>query len=333
MICGHCFLVQLEQSVDPSRIFSQYAYFSSNSDSWLQHARRYARTAIEGFNLGNASQVIEIASNDGYLLQHFVAEGIPCLGIEPARNVAQLAIDNGIPTKVAFLSQTLAKTLYDDVGQANLLIGNNVLAHVPALDDFISALKILLKPQGVLTMEFPHLLSLIKGNQFDTIYHEHYSYLSLYFVTHAFAEHGLTVFDVDKLKSHGGSLRIFAHHQSNHALAVTQRVQTLNEQELEFGVNRLHACGDFSQRVHETKRKLLAFLIDKKRSGHSVVGYGAPGKSCTLLNFCGIGPDFLDYTVDRNRYKQGKLTPGTRIPIEPTERIFQTRPNYVLILP
>ncbi|MFT4825344.1 MAG: hypothetical protein ACI9A2_004015 [Halioglobus sp.] len=332
-VCEHCFLVQLKQYVSPQDIFSNYAYFSSYSDSWVQHAQRYCEAMIERFALGGESQVIEIASNDGYLLQHFVKHGVPCLGIEPAANIARVANEKGIPTEVRFFGSALASELLTQRGRPDLIIGNNVLAHVPDLNDFIAGLKILLQGSGVITMEFPHLLQLMWHNQFDTIYHEHFSYLSFLVVEQAFARHGLTLFDVDELRTHGGSLRIYARHAEYTALAVTQQVENLRGRELSLGFNKLESYQGFTEQVRGTKRKLLEFLISAKAEGKSIVGYGAPGKGNTLLNYCGIRTDFIDYTVDRSPHKQGLLTPGTHIPIEHPDRILETRPDYVLILP
>ena len=332
-VCEQCFLVQLEQYVGPEEIFGDYSYFSSYSDSWVEHARRYADSVIERFGLDANSLVIEIASNDGYLLQHFVKGQIPCLGIEPAANVAKVATERGIPTTVRFFGRGTADQIAREHGRPDLLLGNNVLAHVPDLNDFVAGMKMLLKPSGVITMEFPHLLRLMQQNQFDTIYHEHFSYFSFLVVEKVFEHHGLTLFDVEELPTHGGSLRIFARHADNKVLSVSDRVSELRRRELNLGFNHLDAYAGFDQRVRETKRKLLNFLIDAKRVGKQVVGYGAPGKGNTLLNFCGIRTDFVDYTVDRSPHKQGRYTPGTHILICDPDRIRETRPDYVLILP
>jgi SAM-dependent methyltransferase len=331
-VCEHCFLVQLPECVSPEHIYSEYAYFSSYSDSWIEHMRRYADGVTDRFGLDPNSLVMEIASNDGYLLQHFLQRGIPCLGIEPAANVAKTAIERGIPTSIQFFGQEVARDLAREAGRPDLLIGNNVLAHVPDLNDFVSGMKILLKPGGVITMEFPHLLRLIEENQFDTIYHEHYSYLSLYATEQVFGRHDLTLFDVEELPTHGGSLRIYAQHADDERRS-TERLDRLRAQEAAFGVATLNAYSGFQQRVIEAKHKLLEFLIDAKRHGKRIAGYGAPGKGNTLLNYCGIRTDFLDYTVDRNPYKQGLYTPGARIPILQPEKILETRPDYLLILP
>jgi SAM-dependent methyltransferase len=332
LICKRCFLVQLKQYVSSEQIFSDYAYFSSYSDSWIEHARRYCAAVVERFSLGGDSLVMEIASNDGYLLQHFVERKVPCLGIEPAANVARAAIERGIPTEVCFFGHETAVELAEQHGRPDLIVGNNVLAHVPELNGFIAGMKTLLKPGGVITMEFPHLLQLMQQNQFDTIYHEHFSYLSLFVVEKAFGQHGLALFDVEELPSHGGSLRIYAQHAQG-PLSCTERLQELRRREFDLGVDRLETYTDFDQRVQQTKRALLQFLIDARAAGKSVVGYGAPGKGNTLLNYCGIRTDFIDYTVDRSPHKQGRYTPGTHIPIDHPERILQTRPDYLLILP
>lgn len=332
-VCDRCFLVQLQEFVTPDNIFSEYAYFSSYSTSWVEHARRYAHMAIERFGLGRGSKVMEIASNDGYLLQHFVAAGVPVLGIEPAANVARVAVDKGIPTTVRFFGRETATAIRAEHGQPDLLLGNNVLAHVPDLNDFVAGMKILLAPNGVITMEFPHLERLMAENQFDTIYHEHFSYFSLVTVEKVFAHHGLVLFDVEELPTHGGSLRIFARHAENAALPVGQRVIDLRRRETDDGFLTLERYRGFDAQVKATKRKLLSFLIEARNQGKKVVGYGAPGKGNTLLNYCGIRTDFLDFTVDANPYKQGKFTPGTRIPILAPDAIRAARPDYVLILP
>jgi SAM-dependent methyltransferase len=332
-VCHECFLVQLDEYVAPGDIFTEYAYFSSYSDSWVEHARRYADAMTKRLGLGPQSRVVEIASNDGYLLQHFVRLGVPVLGVEPAANVAQVAREKGIPTTVRFFGRSSAREIAAENGQADLLLGNNVLAHVPGLNDFVAGMKVLLKPGGVITMEFPHLYRLMRGNQFDTIYHEHFSYFSFFTVEKVFAAHGLTLFDVEEIETHGGSLRIFARHADNEALPIAPAVAALRQRELSEGFARLETYAAFAEQVRETKRAILEFLIGAKRAGKTVVGYGAPGKGNTLLNYCGIRQDFLDYTVDRSPYKQGKFTPGTRIPILSPERIRETRPDYVFILP
>jgi SAM-dependent methyltransferase len=332
-VCDRCFLVQLQEFVSPQGIFGEYAYFSSYSTSWVEHARRYVTMAIDRFNLGGSSIVMEIASNDGYLLQHFVAAGVPVLGIEPAANVAEAAVARGVPTTTRFFGVKTAGEIVAERGQPDLVIGNNVLAHVPDLNDFVAGLKRLLAPGGVITMEFPHLQRLMAENQFDTIYHEHFSYFSFVAVEKVFAHHGLTLFDVEELPTHGGSLRIYARHAQNEALPVGPRVGGLRQREIDEGFLTLERYSGFDAQVKATKRKLLTFLIDAKAHGKKIVGYGAPGKGNTLLNYCGIRTDFLDFTVDANPYKQGKFTPGTRIPILAPDNIRAARPDYVLILP
>ncbi|MCC7450433.1 MAG: methyltransferase domain-containing protein [Anaerolineae bacterium] len=332
-VCDQCFLVQLQEYVAPDNIFSDYTYFSSFSDSWLRHAKHYCDIVTERFGLNAHSQVIEIASNDGYLLKNFVAAGIPALGIEPAANVAAVAIKHGVPSVVRFFGEQTARELVADGKQADLVIGNNVLAHVPNINDFVAGMKIVLKPQGVITMEFPHLMRLMQENQFDTIYHEHFSYLSFIAVGRIFAAHGLTLFDVEELPTHGGSLRIYACHAEDTTQPISERVTELRERELAAGFTNVETYLSFSEQVKETKRKLLAFLIDLKRAGKTIVGYGAPGKGNTLLNYCAIRTDFLDYTVDRSPYKQGKYLPGTHIPVYHPDKIRETKPDYVLILP
>jgi SAM-dependent methyltransferase len=332
-VCGSCLLAQVEEFVSPEEIFTEYAYFSSFADSWLEHAKRFADMAASRFGLGAGSLVVELASNDGYLLQYFVEKGVPVLGIEPARNVARAAVAKGIPTRAEFFGTGLGEKLAAEGRRADLVVGNNVLAQVPGLNDFVRGIKLLLKPGGVATLEFPHLQRLLEGNQFDTIYHEHFSYFSFLAVERVFAAHGLTLFDVEELPTHGGSLRIYARHEEDRTKPVGAAVGRIRENELAAGIDRMSTYEAFAQKVAATKRGILEFLIGVKREGKSVCGYGAPGKGNTLLNYCGIRTDFLDYTVDRNPYKQGKFTPGTHIPIFPPERIRETRPDYVFILP
>lgn len=333
LVCDQCFLVQLEEFVAPTDIFSNYAYFSSFSSSWVEHARVYAEKMIKRFMLGRNHKVMEIASNDGYLLQHFVDKHISALGIEPAANVAEAAVAKGIPTLVRFFGLEASRQIAEDFGHPDLLLGNNVLAHVPDLNDFVAGMKFLLARHGVITMEFPHLQRLMAENQFDTIYHEHFSYFSFLTVDKVFAHHGLTIFDVEELRTHGGSLRIFARHKEFDALPVTERVLHLRQREIEDGFLSLDRYRGFGERVQATKRQLLSFLIEAKDKGKRIVGYGAPGKGNTLLNYCGIRTDFLDFTVDANPHKQGTFTPGTRIPILAPERLREARPDLVLILP
>jgi SAM-dependent methyltransferase len=331
-ICDRCLLVQLEEYVRPEEIFTEYAYFSSFSTSWVEHARRYANEMVDGLGLSPESFVVEVGSNDGYLLQHFVGRGVPVLGVEPAANVASRAEERGVATLVEFFGVDVARRLAESGQRADLLIGNNVLAQVPDLNDFVAGLAILLADDGVLTLEFPHVVNLIEGNQFDTIYHEHFSYFSFVTTRTIFEAHGLEVFDVDELPTHGGSLRVYAQ-QAGGRRTVSPAVEELNRREEALGYRTLEPYAGFSDRVVEAKRSLLSFLVDAKRRGASIVGYGAPGKANTLLNYCGIRTDFLDYTVDRNPYKHGLLLPGTRIPIFPPERIAETQPDYILILP
>jgi len=332
-VCGKCFLAQVEEYVSAENIFSDYAYFSSYSDSWVAHAKRYCEQMITRFGLNERSLAVEVASNDGYLLQHFVAAKIPVLGIEPAANVAAVAVDKAIPTLVKFFGVNTARELVAEGKRADLLLGNNVLAQVPDINDFVAGLKILLAPAGVITIEFPHLMRLMQENQFDTIYHEHFSYFSFITAEKIFAAHGLTLFDVEELKSHGGSLRICGRHAEDTTKPVTARVEELRAREEAAGYTRLETYESFAEQVKETKRALLDFLIKAKRAGKQIAGYGAPGKGNTLLNYCGIRTDFLDYTVDRSPHKQGKFLPGTHIPIYSPERIRETKPDYLLILP
>jgi SAM-dependent methyltransferase len=332
-VCGECFLVQLPELETAEKIFSDYAYFSSYSDSWLSHAKDYVDRMTARFGLNSSSQVIEIASNDGYLLQFFQEKKVPVLGIEPAVNVAQVAEARGIETLIDFFGTRVAHELATKSIQADLLLGNNVLAHVPDLNDFVAGLRTVLKPRGVITMEFPHLLRLMDQNQFDTIYHEHFSYFSLSTVERVFAAHGLALFDVDELATHGGSLRIYACHESDASKNLSPNVSTLIAQEESAGLGNIRRYKEFGNRIRATKRSLLSFLITAKSDGKSIVGYGAAAKGNTLLNFCGVGTDFLDYTVDRSPHKQGKYLPGTRIPIYPPEKLGETKPDYILILP
>ena len=326
-------LVQLEQFETPDNIFSDYAYFSSYSESWLKHAKAYTEMIVERFGLNQNHQVIEIASNDGYLLQNFVDKGIPVLGIEPAENIAKVAEEKGIPSLIKFFGVQTAKELVIQGIKADLLIGNNVLAHVPNLNDFIAGLKIILNPNGILTMEFPHVLQLIQQNQFDTIYHEHFSYFSFLTVDKIFAAHNLTLFDVEELPTHGGSLRIYAKHDDAENPSISERVKVLKAKEIAAGLHLIETYITFGEKVKETKRKLLRFLLEAQVEGKSIVGYGAPAKGNTLLNYCGIGRDFIDYTVDRNPHKQGLFLPGTHIPIISPDKIRETQPDYLLILP
>jgi SAM-dependent methyltransferase len=332
LVCGTCFLVQLKEYVSPEQIFGEYAYFSSYSTSWVAHAKAYCAMIQERLALGPDSLVVELASNDGYLLQHFLPLGVPVLGIEPAANVARVAIDKGIATQVDFFGVALADRLVAKGRRADLIIGNNVLAQVPDLNDFVAGMVRLLKPEGVITLEFPHLERLIAENQFDTIYHEHFSYFSLLTIEHLADRHGLRLIDVDELATHGGSLRVYLAHAGS-GRATTARVAGILARERRSGLCELATYGAFAEQVKRTKRKLLAFLIAAKDEGRTICGYGAPGKGNTLLNYCGIGTDFLAFTVDRNPYKHGRFTPGMHVPIHPVDAIDAYRPDYVLILP
>jgi len=332
LICGQCFLVQLGQYVSPEHIFREYAYFSSYSTTWVAHAKAYCEMIAPRLGLGPDSLVVELASNDGYLLQHFLPLGVPVLGIEPAANVAQVAIDSGIATRVDFFGVALADALVADGRRADLIIGNNVLAQVPDLNDFVAGMARLLAPDGVITLEFPHLERLIAENQFDTIYHEHFSYFSLISIERLAAGHGLKLIDVDELPTHGGSLRVYLAHLGS-TWPAAPRVADLLARERRRGFDDIATYASFAERVTRTKRSLLSFLIAAKDAGKVICGYGAPGKGNTLLNYCGIGTDFLEFTVDRNPYKHGRFTPGMHIPIHPVEAIDELRPDYVLILP
>jgi SAM-dependent methyltransferase len=333
-VCHKCFLVQLEQYVAPEEIFDdKYPYYSSYSESWIEHARRYVDAVIQRFSLDSSSLVVEVASNDGYLLQHLVDRGICVLGVDPAANVAAAAAERGIRTLVRFFGTDTARRIVTEYGHADLLVGNNVLAHTPHLNDFVAGLELLLARDGVITIEFPHLLRLIDGNQFDTIYHEHFSYFSFMTAEAVFAAHDLIVFDVEELSSHGGSLRVFARHGDDASKPVSAAVAELRERERSVGMRDLAFYSRFTERVEGSKRKLLQFLIDAKRRGESVAAYGAPGKANTLVNDCGIRRDFIDFIVDRNPHKHGKFTPGTHIPIRPPSALAEEKPDYVLILP
>lgn len=333
LVCEECWLVQLGEYETPENIFSDYAYFSSFSDSWLRHCDKYCETMKSRFGLDRDSFVVEVASNDGYLLQYFIKRDVPVLGIEPAANVAKVAVEKGVPTLVRFFGTKLAEQLAAEGRCADVVLGNNVLAQVPDLNDFVEGLKIMLKPEGVLTIEVPHLLQLIQLREFDTIYHEHFSYFSLINSIKIMEAHGLKVFDVDELKSHGGSLRIYACRAESETHPVESNVSKVLGDELRAGLDTVHGYESFAQQVKETKLALLEFLLSAAREGKRVAGYGAPGKSATLLQYCGIGKDLIEYTVDRSPYKQGRFLPGSRIPIYHPDRIRETRPDYVVILP
>lgn len=332
-VCSECFLVQLDQFESPEHIFSDYVYFSSFSSVWLDHARRYAEMATERFGLGPGSKVIEVASNDGYLLQYFLRNGIASIGIEPAANVAAVAEARGVPTKVFFLGEQTGIKLADEEGQADLVIANNVLGHVPSPHSFVAGLKAILKPAGSLTLEFPHVLNIIAESQFDTIYHEHFSYLSLAAVERLLAAHDLEVYDVSELPTHGGSLRVFCRHIGNSAKPVSANVGLLRAKEKAAGLLDVETYRSFQAKVSKVKFDLLDFLIRQAREGKQVVGYGAPAKGNTLLNYCGVGPELIAYTVDRSPHKQGLYLPGTHVPIFDPDRIAETKPAFLLILP
>jgi SAM-dependent methyltransferase len=332
LVCDECLLVQLEEFETPKAIFSDYAYFSSYSSTWLEHSRAYVEQMVQRWGLDGTSQVVELASNDGYLLQYFVERGIPVLGIEPAANVAEVAIEKGVPTLVEFFGVACATKLEEE-RSADLLLGNNVLAHVPDLNDFVEGMKLLLADDGVITMEFPHLLRLIADNQYDTIYHEHFSYFSFLTVRRVFAAHGLRLFDVEELPTHGGSLRIYGCHERDTDKVETDRARELVARENAEGLGDIDTYREYARRVVRDKRAALDLLIDLKEQGKSIVGYGAPAKGNTFLNYCGVRTDFLDYTVDANPHKQGHLLPGTHIPIKPLEALRETQPDIVLILP
>jgi SAM-dependent methyltransferase len=332
-VCANCLLVQLNEYVTAKEIFTEYAYFSSYSTSWLRHASDYTAMITERLGLDGGSFVVELASNDGYLLRNFVERGIPCMGIEPAANVAAVAREHGVPSHVSFFDEALGLQLAEEGRQADLVIGNNVLAHVPDLNSFVAGISHLVKPTGTVTMEFPHLMRLFDENQFDTIYHEHFCYFSLLAAEAVFAGHGMTIFDVEELWTHGGSLRIFARPAADISRPVGERVLELRAREEAAGYRDLATYEHFEEQVRDTKRKILALLSELKREGRTIVGYGAPGKGNTLLNYCGIRSDFLDFTVDRNPYKQGQYLPGTHIPICAPEHIDEAKPDYIFILP
>jgi SAM-dependent methyltransferase len=332
LVCARCFLVQLEEFETPQHIFGDYAYFSSYSSTWLEHSRHYVDEMVERWQLDASSHVVEIASNDGYLLQYFHERQVPVLGIEPAANVAKVALQKGIPTLVEFFGVETARSLAEQ-SSADLLVGNNVLAHVPDLNDFVAGMKTLLKPQGVITMEFPHLMRLMAEKQWDTIYHEHFSYFSFSTVSRVFEAHGLRLFDVDELATHGGSLRIYGCHAEDATKQMSGDARGLLDREREAGFDDLATYTSFGEEVERDKREILSFLIDLKQQGRRIVGYGAPAKGNTLLNYCGIRTDFIDYTCDLNPHKQGHYLPGSHIPIRDPDAIRQDRPDIVLVLP
>ena len=332
MVCDECLLVQVQEFQPPSSIFSDYAYFSSFSTEWLAHSERFAQHAAERFGLTADSRVVEVASNDGYLLQYFVARGIPCVGIEPARNVAQVALDRGIPTRVDFFGRRCAREELDDGGPADVIVANNVLPHTPALTDFVGGLKLLLAPGGTISCEFPYLLELIERAAFDTIYHEHFSYISFGAASRIFAAHGLRLWDVEELPTHGGSLRILAVHEEDGG-APSEACRALLKRETGAGLDRADSYRSFAHRTRAAKRQIVSFLLGLKEQGLRLAAYGAPAKGNTLLNYCGLGPDVIDFTVDRNPRKQGTFLPGTHIPVLAPEAIDEARPDVVVILP
>lgn len=332
-VCEECFLVQIEEYERAENIFSDYAYFSSYSDSWLKHCENYCELMQQRFGLNENSFIIEVASNDGYLLQYFVKHNIPVLGIEPAANVAKVAVEKGVPTLIRFFGTKLANEVAAESQQADLVLGNNVLAQVPDLNDFVEGLQIVLKPGGVLTLEFPHLLRLIEDNEFDTIYHEHFSYFSLFTTTKIMEAHGLRVFDVEELSTHGGSLRVYVCRAANQTHETRPSVKHLIEEEEAAGLASPQGYDSFARQVRETKFAFVEFLMRAMRESKSVAGYGAPGKSATLLHYCGVGKDLIQFTVDRSPYKQGRFLPGNHIPIYHPDRIRETKPDYVVILP
>jgi SAM-dependent methyltransferase len=332
-VCDKCRLVQVEEVESPANIFTDYAYFSSYSQTWLDHSKKYCDDMCAKWQLSNASHVVEIASNDGYLLQYFIKKGIPSLGIEPAANVAVSALERGVPTLVQFFGSDTATTLKENGKSADLLVGNNVLAHVPDLNDFVAGMRILLKPSGIITMEFPHLLQLMAHNQFDTIYHEHFSYFSLHSVKQIFKHHGLSIFDVEKLSTHGGSMRIYACHEGSLRDQTSDRLRSLQNEESAAGIEKSEFYASFADRVVKTKHNILEFLIEAKRAGKKVAAFGAPAKGNTLLNYCGIRSDFITFTVDDTPSKQGRYLPGSHIPVLHPKKIKEFKPDYLVIMP
>lgn len=332
-VCDQCFLVQVHEHVSGEEIFSHYAYFSSFSDSWLEHAKRYVEKITERLDLNENSLVVEVASNDGYLLKNFVEKQIPCLGVEPATNVAAEAIKKGVPVMNRFFGVDTARKVVEERGRADLMIANNVLAHVPDLNDFVGGLKIVLADTGTLTVEFPHLKNLIELNQFDTIYQEHYCYFSVLTLDKVFRHHGMKIYDIDTIATHGGSLRIYVAHLENENLNVEPVVAEKIAEEKSIGMGQVESYHQVQDNANEVKYRLVEFLIDLKRNGKTICGYGAPGKGNTLLNFCGIREDLLPFTVDRNDFKQGSFLVGSRIPVYDPAMIDRVKPDYVLILP
>jgi SAM-dependent methyltransferase len=331
-VCDRCFLVQINEYVQPDEIFTEYAYFSSFSTSFLAHFAQYVSMISDRLRLDSDSFVVELASNDGYLLQYFVERGVPCLGVEPAANVARTAKERGVPTDVAFFGAAKGRSMAKEGVRADLVIGNNVLAQVPDLNDFVAGIPHILAPEGTVTIEFPHVLNLLTQNQYDTIYHEHFSYFSLTSASAVFERHGMTIFDVEEVWTHGGSLRIYARHRDDTSRPVEDRVVALRAREEAAGLLDVKTYVAFEEQVRQAKRALLDMFIEIKSRGQTIVGYGAPGKGNTLLNYCGLRTDFLDFTVDRNPYKHGRFCPGTRVPIHPPEALEQAQPDYIFIL-
>ncbi len=331
--CTNCFLVQIQEYENPEKIFLNYPYFSSYSETWLEHCKNYVNMVIEKFGFDKNNLVVEIASNDGYLLQFFKKANIKILGIEPAFNIAKIAEEKGIPTITKFFGEDLAKKLVNEGKKADLVIGNNVLAHVPNLNDFISGLNILTPTNGIITLEFPHLLKLLQNNQFDTIYHEHFSYFSLITLEKLFSRHGLVIFDVDELTTHGGSLRIYLKHIDNNQFPISPKIKKLQNIEIESGLTQLKTYENFTVHVNQVKKQLQQFCMNAKNKNKKIIGYGAPAKGNTLLNYCQINDELIEYTVDVNPYKQGLFLPGTKIPIKSPEVIRKDKPDYILILP
>ncbi len=333
LVCERCYLVQLHEYITPDEIFTDYLYFSSYSSSWLKHAEEYSNKIISKYNLNNSSMVVEIASNDGYLLKNFVKRGIPCLGIEPAKNIAKVAIDSGINTICEFFNYETSIKIQEQYGKADLIVANNVLAHVPNISEFIKGFKNLLKSNGIITFEFPHIINLLREVQFDTIYHEHFSYLSLKAVEYILINNKLRVFDVEQLNTHGGSLRVYVCHYDNNINKESEYVNKVRELEIKYGINNINTYTNFQEKVCKVKNDILEFFVDAKRKGKKIICYGAAAKGNTLLNYCGITKDYVEYVVDTNPHKQGLLTPGTLIPIESIELIQKSKPDYILILP
>ena len=332
-VCDNCFLVQLSEFETPENIFEDYAYFSSYSITWLQHAENYVNMMIQKFGFNEKNLVIEIASNDGYLLQFFKRKNIPILGVEPAANIAKVAKEKGIPTITKFFGVNTANELREEGKLADLIVGNNVLAHVPNLNDFVKGLKILLEPNGIITMEFPHLLQLIQQNQFDTIYHEHFSYFSFLVVQKIFSSYQLTIFDVDEISTHGGSLRIYARHEENENYEISNNVKKILQKEIEFGLTDISTYINFQNQINQTKKNIREFFVSAKEAHKKIVGYGAAAKGNTLLNFCELGKDFVEFIVDRSPHKQGLFLPGSHIPVKSVDNLQKVKPDYLVILP